>query len=310
MSNSKFTLEVLTASCDYLGIFPNSSSVENATLLIIGEISSFGVIDSILQNSWQIIGFKDNGFTLMKDNEIKVKDQFFERVLDRFPANNIHSVLWIHNDDEIYETRLVVEKFQKRFPNLNKLIFIEHREKDTLEMEMRFDTKVQIIEDTFGSCSLSGRIYGKNQIDFDFKNIFNELAHPTSSYELAVECFQFSLWGQTEIGFSKRIQEATKINALRKSVLKESLDNFQLLRQLAAKDYEIFDLRNQLRAISTLTEIREDNTEGMKFRIKKDSSLNRLLKTQNKGARGVYKLLPQRLQIIIRLIRNKYLRNR
>jgi hypothetical protein len=302
--------DILSNVCEYLGVIPNPLSLKNEKVLVIDLTSTYVLHDPKLQNSWQIVKDKNSIFTLLRDNKILLKDHFLERILDLFPTNNIDSVVWINDEERVYEHRLLSEKLEKRLPDLNKLLYLEVYKKSTIEIEVKFEDKIQIIEDTFGTRSLSGCILERHQIEFDFKDNLFYGTNFSNTYEVAFEHIYFVLWGDTKIGLTQEMSQIK--NSTERGVfnVKELPEQTDLLRMLSAKDFEIFDLRNQLRAISTLTEVREDNTEGMKFRLKKESNLNRLLKTPNNGTRKIYNLLPGKFQLSLRILRNKYLRNR
>jgi hypothetical protein len=310
MNNRESSFEFLPFACEYLGIFKNHLDSENTNVLIISEELPSEFKNKRFQNTWSITRSENSDFVLVRDEAVHLTDPFLERILDLFPSNDIYSVVWVHNEEKVFEHRLIIERIQNRFPNLRKFLFVEVHKNSSIEIEIKFGSKVQIIEDTFGNSSYTGRLFGKACVEIDFDNLVRKSKESVLNFELSPAFVPFAFWGDTEIGFGD--ENLQKINRIYLDSVRfhEIPEQIELLRLLSAKDFEIFDLRNQLRAISTLTEVREDNTEGMKFRLKKESNLNRLLKTPNNGTRKIYKLLPQRLQLSLRILRNKYLRNR
>jgi hypothetical protein len=84
-------------------------------------------------------------------------------------------------------------------------------------------------------------------------------------------------------------------------------NDIELLRILKSRENEILDLKNQLRSIAKLVEVREDNTVGMKFMQTEESRAKDLLLDPPQSVRFIFKYLPKRFQFILRRVRRRTL---
>jgi hypothetical protein len=250
-----------------------------------------------------------DGFQIKIDNEIRYLN-FLERTADVLAENLIGGVVWFYEIDDVFEPSLFLQNLFMRNKEIKSFTIIMKTSNYSLEDVEKIQNITELLSLYIGQLRISGQFSVKVCMDFNF-NQFNIYSNSKSKFTHSSEKENYfiSHWNSSDLEYSTELDVSLSdtLENLHYEQKESEVNNLELLRILKSRENEILDLKNQLRSIAKLVEVREDNTVGMKFIQTEESKAKELLLDPPRLFRIIFKYLPNEIQFKVRRFRRRTL---
>ena len=242
------------------------------------------------------------GFSIKEDHEIRNLN-FLERVADFFPAQVIGGVVWFYQSDDVIEPNLFLQNLFKKNGDVKSFTVVMKASRYSLEDIEKIQYITELVSLHMGQLVLSGQFSRNLRMEFNFDQ-FKIFSDRESKFTLSMneQTYFITHWGYLNTVIPTLIDSSDGDSPDYSHDQKKDLavNDLELLRVLKSRENEILDLKNQLRSIAKLVEVRGDNTVGMKFKQTEESMAKELLLDPPRLLRFIFKYMPKKIQDIKR----------